>query len=143
MDLLLILLVIVVVFVLLAASFYAAWTPYVKPKMMKYVTAKIMANIPQHAHPAELNLNDARSCGRLVYTHKNKEHIIYLPYDPKLLRKVGYKVVHKLGDVSVDITQEAGVPYLVTADALGGGSVEVYKDDELKHTFTGSDSIKF
>jgi hypothetical protein len=142
MDFLLILLIFVIVFVLLVVACMSTWT-YAKPKVMKYVQGKIMQNLPKHSHPAELNLNEAGTCGKLVYTHKNKEYVMYLPYDKKLFKKIGYTVIHKLGDVSVDITQQAGIPYLVTADSLGGGVVEVYKDDDLMHTFKEGEAIRF
>lgn len=143
MSTIIVLVVILIILIIIIAIGMCSWT-YAKPKVMKYVTNKIMQNLPpMEQNPAELNLNYNRTSARLNYTHKGKEHILYIPYDKKLLRKVGYTVFHELNETKVDITQEPGVPYLVTANMLGGGEIKVYKDDELVNTFKEDDHIKF
>lgn len=111
---------------------------------MGYVTKKIVENMPKiEDSPAELHLNDSRTAAKLTYFHKNKEHVLYIPYDKKLLRKVGYTVYHEMDGKKVDITQEPGIPYLVTAGSLGGGEIKVYKDEEVSASFKDGETVKF
>jgi hypothetical protein len=134
--------IILIVLIIIIIALLICWK-YGKPKMMKYVTKKIMQNIPENQHPAELNLNEQRKAGKLVYYHHNKEHVMYLPYDKKMLRKVGYTVFHEMDGKKYDITQELGVPYFVSANMLGGGEIKVYKDDDVVHTFKEDEIVKF
>jgi flagellar basal body-associated protein FliL len=135
---LLVILVVLIVIIILAAC---SWT-YAKPKLIKYATNKVIQNLPKHDDPTELNVNDTRTAAKLTYFHKGAEYTVYLPYDKKMQRKVGYTVFHELGNKKVNITQESGIPYMVTANMLGGGKITVYKDDELKHTYKDDDMVK-
>lgn len=138
-----VLVVVLIILIILIIILLSAWPTYIKPKAMKYATKKIMENLPKQENPAELNINEPRTCGKISYFHQNKKYDLYLPYDKKLLRKVGYSVFHELDGKKVEITQEPGLPYLVTPKMLGGGEVKVYKDEELKITFKEDEHIKF
>jgi hypothetical protein len=134
--------IIFIILVILIALCILLW-PVAKPKMMKYVQNKIMSNLPTYSNPAELNLAENRLHGKLTYSHKGANYSLYLPYDKKLLRKVGYMVYYEHKNMKIDITQEPGIPYYVTAEILGGGVIRVYKDDEIVHEFKENESVKF
>jgi hypothetical protein len=69
----------------------------------------------------------------IKYCKNNREYNLYVPYDRQLLfNSSNCKVILQLDEDNVeDITQQPGIPYLVSAYELGGISASVYNNEDM------------
>ena len=68
---------------------------------------------------------------------------MHVPFDKKLLRKIGYSVYHVNPDgKETEITNQDGIPILITANSLGGGTIIIKKDEETINEFTEHQIVK-
>src|SRR6476660_4842269 len=114
------LLILVVILIIIFIIYLLSWEKCLKPIAVSYVTDFAMKNVKMETNPNELTISESKTYATLKYTHLNKEYTLYLPYDKKLLRKVGTEVIHHLDGVETDISSQPGIPCLVNASALGG-----------------------
>ena len=74
-----------------------------------------------------------RSSSALIsFTHGGKQHKISVPYNRAKGRKMARKKVFLVReDDRVEITHKQGVPYLLSAEDMGGTSIVVEKDNNV------------
>lgn len=78
-----------------------------------------------------LKQKSATLCGRslkIPYKYNGVDYVVYVPFARNIRRKMrNTKVflVKEDGHNKVDISQQPGCPYLITADSLGGEKIEV------------------
>lgn len=77
-------------------------------------------------------LCETRKAARITFLDDDRvKRTIWVPYNTRLVSKMlGQRALLDIGNNEfVDITQYAGVPYLVTPNQLGGGSVIIRSTD--------------
>jgi len=137
----LIIVIIILVVLLIALAYY--WVP-LKKKAIIYISKKVMDNVKVETNPAELQLSEDKTYGILKYTYLNKEYTIRVPYEKKMLRKIGVSVHHINKDgIETDISNQPGIPVFITANNLGSGKIVVRKGDEILDEFTGDQIVKY
>jgi len=84
--------------------------------------------------PVTIKFNENRKSACIEYIREGgSKYKIYVPYNQHLRSKMnGYTVYLLKNTQLIDITQQPGIPYLVTADMLGGQSIIIKKYDETK-----------
>lgn len=88
-------------------------------------------------------INTTQCSASIMYEYIGKPYIVTVPYNKKhVIRMSDYKVelIYEDGKI-LPITQQAGVPYLVSAKSLGGKyikvtdfeseSAKIYNEDEI------------
>ena len=130
--------VILVIFIAIILS----W-PTLKPMAINYASRKVMEYVKIETPVAEMQISESKTYGTIKYNYLNQEYTLHVPFDKKLLRKVGVSVHHlnKEGQ-EVEITNQAGIPILITASCIGGGSIIVRKNDETIEEFTENQIVK-
>lgn len=136
------LILLIVLFVIIIALILA-WPNTIKPTAMKYITNKVIANIKVETPPAELQIDESGTFATIKYTYLNKNYTLRLPFDKKLLRKIGYTIHHIHEGQETEITNQMGIPILVNASQLGGGEIVIKKHDEIIEKFSENQIVKF
>lgn len=70
----------------------------------------------------------------IKYNYQNIDYNIYLPYDKNhAISMIEFKVelINKDGTI-INITHQAGIPYLVSAEMLGGCNIRIINEDNGK-----------
>lgn len=137
-----ILIIIAIIILVIIIAICLSWTT-VKKTVITYASKKIMDHIKVETNPAEMQLSDDKTHGILKYTYLGQDYILRVPFQKKLLRKVGYSVHHVTEDSETEITNQVGIPILITANDLGGGKIIIRKDDEIVEEFTNDQIVKF
>ncbi len=137
----LIIIVVIILIIILIALIYNWGT--IKKTTMTYISKKILDNVKVETDPAEMQLSEDKTYGILKYTYLNKEYEIRVPYDKKMLRKVGVSVHHLKDGVEIDISNQPGVPIFVSANNLGGGKIIIRKGDDILDEFIGDQIVKY
>lgn len=107
-----------------------------------YLKKKIAAHIFNQVHQkfGEIQDNEdemfkslERSQSALIsFTHGGKKHFISVPYDRRKGRTMTRKKVYLVKDgEKIEITHKQGIPYLLSAEEMGGSSILVIKDNKL------------
>ena len=136
-----ILIIILVVLLILFLIILFSWNN-LKAAGTKYVMNRVIQNMPKiESSPTELIINDSKTAAKVKYNYNGTDYIMYIPFDKKLMRKIGYRVEHELDDLKVDITHQSGIPYFCNPSMLGGGKINVYKDEELIKTFVEDEFV--
>ena len=75
----------------------------------------------------------------IEYNYVGKKYKVYLPYDDKLEVDMAQLEVYLVRADGVEcITQQPGLPYMITPDNLGGSVIEVVnQDSEVSKDFVG------
>lgn len=69
---------------------------------------------------------DTRKAASLTYDRLGKKYLLYLPYDSRLMARMsGHQALLIKDGIEIDITQQPGIPYLVTATELGGSEIKI------------------
>ena len=62
----------------------------------------------------------------IMYLYMNKDYVLRVPYNPSLISKMTqYVVISNTLGKQMDITQQPGVPYLITAKELNSENIIV------------------
>lgn len=62
----------------------------------------------------------------ISFIYHNRKYNVFLPFDKSLISKYsGYQFYLETNDKITEISQKPGIPFLVTADQLGGTSIIV------------------
>lgn len=101
---------------------------YVKGKILDYAYDQVMQKINQKTkedqEEANFKVVSRSKSAVLSITHLGKQHNIYVPYhrniSTKMLRR---KYILIKDGARIDITQKPGVPYLVSAEDMGGQEI--------------------
>ena len=83
-------------------------------------------------------------CLEITYKYGNLPYTIYVPYRRGLTKR-GIKVwfiPDNEEETQRNITQQAGVPYLITPADMGGKIVIKDMDNRIVQTFSGTDMVK-
>jgi len=116
---------------------------YCKKKINEYIMEKVNEELNKKMENEEevFKLFHKNSSAVLKITQGGKTHPIYLPYDRRkstsMLRK---KVFLIKGEEKKEISQKPGIPYLVSANMLGGDSINIEDfDGNIIHTYSGEE----
>lgn len=72
----------------------------------------------------------SRKAARLSYNHLGVDRMVYLPFNPRLVSKMsGHRAILIKEGEEIDITQQVGLPYLVTAADLGGTEIRIIQGE--------------
>ena len=76
-------------------------------------------------------INYGNGSAQVSYCRYGRSYHVNLPYRPELVRLMARTRVYLLRDGQrVDITQQPGIPYLVTARMLGGDGFVIVRDQQ-------------
>lgn len=105
---------------------------------------KIMYNLAQSMDrpttPVTLTISDTDETALLTYNRLNTQYTVSLPYNRRKVASMNQFTVHLLykNQGPLNITQEPGIPYIVSANQLGGVAIEVIDSDTgNKVTYSG------
>ena len=75
----------------------------------------------------------------LTYQRRGRDYKVYIPYQRKLIPPMGSTTVYltTAGD-KINITQQPGVPYLLTANEMGGSQF-LLVDENSEHLYVDGD----
>lgn len=75
-------------------------------------------------------INNDRRSATITYTHNGQTHIVIVPYNRRHIRSMSQHQVHLVkGEDTINITHQPGIPYLVTAEELGGDSIVIMNEN--------------
>ena len=81
---------------------------------------------------SKFSINANRLSAAITYEYRGSKYIINIPYYPnKISTHLEFEVFLILNGKKINITQQNGTSYLVTARQLGGESIEIYQDENL------------
>ncbi len=88
-----------------------------------------------------MQICDNRKVAILQYERLGQTYRVYLPYNFNLSTKMaGHRAFLKKDSKLIDITQQAGIKYLVTAQDLAGEYIEIrYREGTIR--FYGNDPV--
>ena len=81
--------------------------------------------------PLGFTVNNTDQSASIVYERLGEQCIILVPYNRSHIPAMAQFKVELLRDEKspVDITQQPGIPYLISADALGGIGIRITNQD--------------
>jgi hypothetical protein len=118
---------------------------YGKSRFYEYVFAKVSEELDrrlQKEDEEELFKPNAKSKSAIIkFSHGGKTHDVYIPYDrsksTSMLRKRIFLIRE---DKKIELVQKPGIPYLVSADQMGGTQIIVENlSGEIIRTYSESE----
>lgn len=109
--------------------------------IMRKINEEIMKKVNKELNNRLSNENSFKpnktKSAVISLTHMGKTHSIYLPYDRNKSTSMLTKKVFLIKEnEKIDITQKPGIPYLVSAEQLGGESIVVEnRDGDVLYTY--------
>lgn len=114
----------------------------VRQKRVKMVLS-LMKNIKEVAESkkteASFVVNDSESSASIIYERMGSKYILMVPYSRKYIAcMTQFKVELLRNDKEpLDITQQPGIPYIVSAKDLGGLAIKITNEDNgLSYEYT-------
>jgi hypothetical protein len=105
-----------------------------------YHVYKIVANLKNNKESAKIYNHHIE----IPYTHLNTPYIVRLPFNPKLAAKMSQcQMKAKIDGREYDITQQEGLPYLISADDLGADYMMLYNDMTEEEIVYDDDKIPY
>lgn len=109
--------------------------------IIQKVVDKVLENYPppKSSHSIEISENGRSLI--MSYTHLGRDYKLFLPYNRRAtIPMAQYKAsLNKRDGLNIDITQQPGIPYLVTPEDLGGDSITILnRDNGVQYTFGSS-----
>jgi hypothetical protein len=75
---------------------------------------------------------EGQKAASIKYSRFGTEYVLFVPYERKLAIKTGaHKAFLIKGQEKIDITQQPGIPYLVTPNELGGECIEIVGEETV------------
>lgn len=106
---------------------------YGKSYLQSYIISKVMEELNKKQEEEGtpfISMERAKSAV-ILYKHGGKEYKVCVPYDRTKSRAMLRKEVFLLSDNGkIDITHKPGVPYLLSAEKMGGVKIVVVKDNK-------------
>ena len=118
-------------------SYYGYY--YVKKRLDNYVVEQVMKKLNEITEEDEVTFKPLQKSqsALILFSHGGKQHQVCIPYDRtksrNMLRKKVYLVRNedKTGLTKTEITHKPGVPYLLSAQDMGGDKIVVEKDNNI------------
>lgn len=107
---------------------------YIKKLMMRLIFQSIFG---QNIHLPSLDnnqliINNNQKSASIIYNYRGRRYILFFPFHPEeIMKSIGFQFFLIKKGKKIDITQQKGIPYLITANQLGGEKIELRKDNEL------------
>lgn len=90
-----------------------------------------LAKIVTSKSAVSFSINDSERSASIVYSRFGNNYIINVPYARELVpRMVQIKAMLIKSDKQIDVTQQPGIPYLITAAMLGGDKIILSRGDD-------------
>lgn len=112
-----------------------SWLTSKQARMTKAIEVFDQMSTPVDNSSVSFSVNDTNQSASIVYARYGQKHIVNIPYNPLLRGKMSQYQVILLKNIpgngssiltsEVDISQQAGVPYMCTAEQLGGTKIIV------------------
>lgn len=81
----------------------------------------------------KIRINEFDSCISLSYNYINQEYHLYVPFNRDYIIAMNhFKVELVSNSCTIDITQQPGIPYLITARDLGGDNIIITNQENGK-----------
>lgn len=119
---------------------------YVKKKLANHIVSKVKQELDNNMDDLEVTFQPIRKTksALVVFTHGGKQHRVSVPYDRSKGRTMTRKQVWLVsGDTRTNITHKPGIPYLMTAEELGGEKIVVEKDNKVVREYGLEDTPNY
>lgn len=124
---------------------------YAKTYINSYITNKVMKKLDEISNSQEIKF---KQFGRhpsavVLFEHGGKSHNICIPFDQSKARYMRRKRVFLIKEhddqitEEIEITHKAGVPYLLSAEEMGGNKIVVRKDNNTLKEYSSSEVPKY
>ena len=114
---------------------------YTIKKNTLMILSKMLSSIKEDKNKKYgITVNDSDMSANIIYNHLAKDYIINVPYNKKKILSMLslYVVLNKNGE-EINITQQPGIPYLLTGEQLGGDNIIITNMDSGKIYNYGND----
>lgn len=100
---------------------------YNRATMILSLINKIQNDITPKNIQVAFSVNDTDTSASIVYERIGQQYIMLVPYNRRYVAAMSQFKVELLrtNNEPVNITQQPGIPYLVSADSLGGYSIRI------------------
>ena len=99
-----------------------------------YTLSKRISQKPKNT--GYITINQTVTSASVSYTRYDKEYQIHIPYNKDLITKMTRLKVYLVKDGErVEITQQPGIPYMVSARMLGGEKIIIVKDNNVQKEY--------
>ena len=124
------------------------WYHNLKSKIVQGTVGVTFGIVSAIVPKTSFKINSDGDSGIITYSHWLKVNHLHVPYSKKMARKmIGLKVYlqkrEQLGNIGclshIDITQQRGIPYMVSARQLGGTKILVWQGEELIKSYCDDD----
>lgn len=109
-------------------------------KLFYAVYKRDLANLTNDRNRFVVN-SDTKACAKILYTYNGIERNLYVPYESSKVAEMSQYIVqlYYANGTTLDITQQPGVPYLVTAALLGGKEIRATEvNSEIVTVYEGN-----
>lgn len=113
-------------------------------KLVMSLMDKITTDV-SNKKSAAFNITDTSKSANIIYERMGQQYILFVPYNRRFVSQMNQFKVELLRENNnpVDITQQPGIPYLTSANSLGGTFIRITNEDsELTHEY-GPDEIPY
>jgi len=87
-------------------------------------------------------VNDTKTSATITYTRLGKQYLVIVPYNSRgIVSCSGIQVFLVKNGQKIDITQQPGVEYTVTAQQMGGAEVVTQRHGQVVRTFGPDEKI--
>lgn len=94
--------------------------------------------------PVEFSINDTSKSATILYSRLGRKSIVFLPFNRQYVSKmVSYyaELIREGNKPHLNITQQPGIPYLVSAKDLGGLEIRITNQGTGCSTIFGPEEI--
>ena len=102
----------------------------------------LLDNVPQSTDStASFSVNDSDLSASIIYQRLGSQYVFFVPYNRSHVAPMTQFTAELLrqGKPPLNITQQPGLPYLVSSSDLGGSTIKITNQDTgLSHEYHGS-----
>lgn len=103
----------------------------IKTNATTAVILRAISNNNNNNSDSRFEINDNRRTATITYRHNDKLYKVVIPYNRRKIRSMSQSQVHLIKDGErVNITHQPGVPYLVSAEDMGGQAFIITNENE-------------